>query len=55
MGKSSIYFILIDNIVNISLNGSVAISKDHIEWSLSTNFNKIQDGACHASQAVFRT
>ena len=36
----------------ISLAGSVTIANGQIEWSQSTNFNRIQDGAWHKSSYV---
>ena len=43
--NGKIYVFLSFLIVYISLVGSVTIANGQIEWSQSTNFNRIQDGA----------
>ena len=49
-----IWVFLCFSLIYISLVGSVTIANGQIEWSQSTNFNRIQDDAW-LYQAVFKT
>ena len=51
--NSKIYVFLSVSHVYVSLVGSVTIPNGENEWSKSTNFNRIQDGARFNSSCVY--